>query len=140
MARLERGELTAARVDMDAFGAVVARIDEPLVAWNPALWDAMRLQLAGRAGEAADATATVLTRGAQAHSINASQLGDTQRFWLSIDATTLAVLDEHRRGQRLGHSDVSITLSLYAHVPPSDDRDAANLVATAIDEQSTDAQ
>ncbi|MEX2375149.1 MAG: tyrosine-type recombinase/integrase, partial [Dehalococcoidia bacterium] len=42
--------------------------------------------------------------------------------------------------QRLGHSDVSITLSLYAHVRPSDDRDAANLVATAIDEQSTDAQ
>ena len=42
--------------------------------------------------------------------------------------------------QRLGHSDVSITLSLYAHVRPSDDRDAANLVATAIDEQSTDTQ
>ncbi len=42
--------------------------------------------------------------------------------------------------QRLGHSDVSITLSLYAHVRPSDDRDAANLVATAIDQQSTDAQ
>ena len=42
--------------------------------------------------------------------------------------------------QRLGHSDVNITLSLYAHVRPSDDRDAANLVATAIDEQSTDTQ
>jgi hypothetical protein len=36
--------------------------------------------------------------------------------------------------QRLGHSDVSITLSLYAHVRPSDDRAAAALVATAIDE------
>ena len=42
--------------------------------------------------------------------------------------------------QRLGHSDVSITSSLYAHVRPNDDRDAANLVATAIDEQSADAQ
>jgi integrase len=37
--------------------------------------------------------------------------------------------------QRLGHSDVSITLSLYAHVRPSDDRAAAALVATAIDEE-----
>lgn len=36
--------------------------------------------------------------------------------------------------QRLGHSDVSITLSLYAHVRPSDDRAAAALVAAAIDE------
>ncbi len=36
--------------------------------------------------------------------------------------------------QRLGHSDVSITLSLYAHVRPSDDRDAASLVANAIDD------
>lgn len=36
--------------------------------------------------------------------------------------------------QRLGHSDVSITLSLYTHVRPSDDRAAAALVATAIDE------
>lgn len=97
VARLERGELTAARVDMDAFAAVVARIDEPLVAWYPALWDAMRLQLAGRAGEAADATATVLTRGAEAHSVNASQLGDTQRFWLSIDTADLDALGALQR-------------------------------------------
>lgn len=36
--------------------------------------------------------------------------------------------------QRLGHSDVSITLSLYAHVRPSDDRAASALVAAAIDQ------
>ncbi len=41
--------------------------------------------------------------------------------------------------QRLGHSDVSITLSLYAHVRPSDDRAAAALVATAIDDEITGA-
>ena len=42
-------------------------------------------------------------------------------------------------GQRLGHSDVSITLSLYAHVRPSDDQAAASLVASVIDGQSTEA-
>jgi len=41
--------------------------------------------------------------------------------------------------QRLGHSDVSITLSLYAHVRPSDDRAAAALVATAIEDEITGA-
>ncbi len=35
--------------------------------------------------------------------------------------------------RRLGHADIGITLGFYAHVRPSDDRDAALGVARAID-------
>jgi integrase len=38
--------------------------------------------------------------------------------------------------QRLGHADVTVTLRVYDHVLPGDDRAAADLVAAALAEKS----
>lgn len=51
---------------------------------------------------------------------------------LYATAARRAGVDVEVLSQRLGHSDVAITLNVYRHVSPDDDRAAADMAATAI--------
>jgi tetratricopeptide (TPR) repeat protein len=95
VARLEQGNMSGAGVDIETFAELADRLDEPLFSWYPPLWRSMRQLLAGRADDAWRQIERVQRIGQRAHSVNAHQLSETQRWWLAIETC------DHDRLQQL---------------------------------------
>lgn len=85
IARLERGDLTAARQDVAEFTRLVERLRQPFFSWYAVLWRGLEAHLAGDLAEVA-ACATEVARLAElGGSRNATVLSTVQAAWPDIE-------------------------------------------------------
>ncbi len=98
VARLEQGDMTGAGADIETFTELADRLGEPLFSWYPPLWQAMLRLLVGRADDAGRHTERARWIGAQAQSVNAQQLSETQRWWLAIETSDHERLEQVSAG------------------------------------------
>ncbi len=85
IARLERGDLTAARQDVAEFTRLVERLRQPFFSWYAVLWRGLEAHLAGDLEEMAACAAEVARLAELGGSRNATVLSTIQAAWPLIE-------------------------------------------------------
>ncbi len=85
IARLERGDLVAARQDMASFERLAAPLRQPFFSWYSVLWRGLEAHLAGDLATMAECAVEVGRLGELGGSRNAAVLSTVQRAWPLIE-------------------------------------------------------
>jgi tetratricopeptide (TPR) repeat protein len=85
IARLERGDLVAARLDISEFERLVDRLRQPFFSWYAVLWRGLEAHLAGDLGTMSDCAAEVGRLAELGGSRNATVLSAVQGIWPLIE-------------------------------------------------------